>query len=63
MDVPDDILDDLLARSDLNPELVYGLLRLAYDFYPILDQHGNKTAYEMEIRRRIDHAMPNTSSN
>ncbi|MEO5331155.1 MAG: hypothetical protein H7839_03965 [Magnetococcus sp. YQC-5] len=59
MDVQDNILESLIAGSDLEPELVYGLLKLAYDYYPNLDQYGKKASFEREIRETIERAMTN----
>lgn len=57
VDVQDDILEELIAGSELEPELVRGLLRLAYDYYPNLDQYGMKASFEREVREMIERAM------
>ncbi|MBF0162580.1 MAG: DNA phosphorothioation system sulfurtransferase DndC [Magnetococcales bacterium] len=59
LDVQDDLLEELVAGSDLDPELVRGLLRLAHDRYPNLDGYGMKTGFEREIRATIERAITN----
>lgn len=59
MDVQDHILEDLMADGAQEPELVYKLLRLAYDYYPNLDQYGKKVDFERNVRDAIEQAMSN----
>ena len=59
LDVQDDLLEELIAGSDLDPELVRGLLRLAYEDYPNLDHYGAKAALERKVRATIERAMTN----
>ena len=62
LDVQDDILEGLIAGDGPDPELVRGLLRLAYDYYPNLDQYGMKVKFEQDIRETIERSITNAEN-
>ncbi len=56
-DIHDEVLEEVLADSHLDPELVETLLRLAYEYHKNLDAYGKKVEFERAVQDTIELSM------
>ena len=54
-----EIIDNLLAETELQPELVHSILSLVTEKYPSLDVRGAKAGLQREITEAIERAALN----